>query len=103
MADSNESSSSSTVIAHSYKDLKIAIKLSRHDHYHKWVFLMKQLLIRTSNWNEAAHCPLDTTASFSILSENIHEDHLDLIMDETLASHAWITLKKKFAGKSVSH
>jgi hypothetical protein len=103
MSDVVENSSSSTVISHSYKDIKIAIKLSRHDHYHKWVFLMKQLLIRTSNWNEEESQPLDSSASFSIISENIHEDHLDLIMDETLASAAWIILKKKFAGKSVSH
>lgn len=103
MADFIENSSSSTVVSHSYKDLKIAIKLSRHDHYHKWVFLMKQLLIRTSNWNEATNSPSDTSASFSIISENIHEDHLDLIMDETLASAAWNILQKKFAGKSVSH
>jgi hypothetical protein len=55
-----------------------------------------------SQWNLETDKPKESSIAFSIIIENIHEDHLDLIMDLTSSGAAWDKLKKKFAGKSVS-
>lgn len=86
-----------SVIQNSFRETKIAFRLSRSDYFHKWVFRIKQFLVRMSMWLREMDEPKEGSLCFSVTIQNIHEDHLDLIIDLTSAQEAWAKLKKKFS------
>ncbi len=80
---------------------QIHFSLNDYTQYHKWAFLMKGCLDDHGEWNEEAKLPKEGKAAFRLITKNVHQNSIDLIMDTTSSVEAWQILAKEFAGTSI--
>ena len=80
---------------------QIHFSLNDYSQYHKWAFLMKNLLDDHNVWDEENTRPLESKVAFRLIIKNVHAESIDLIMETSSSVTAWNILLQEFAGTSI--
>jgi hypothetical protein len=71
---------------------QIHFALNDYSQYHKWAFLMKNLLDDHNVWDDLNTHPVESKVAFRLIVKNVHADSIDLIMDTTSSIMAWMLI-----------